>query len=295
MTSDTEPLLLCPVCRLPLPVRPPCSCGFVLRESDGVLNLMTEEQVRGIQPFLEAYETVRADEQWGNDDLDLPFHPIRHPEIWQIRQKTFRAFEAIVARLERGFAVDVGAGNCWMTRYLDRWGFDAIAVDVNTSKTDGLGAGRKFIDEGHRFLRVRSTMEWLPFASGRIRLVATNAAFHYAADFRTALSEYARVVPPGGLIVIMDTPVYEKAADGERMIAERAENFRRKYGIPDAIARQSRYLTFDLIPELAAKQNLKVEVHGVWPGWRRKYQETRGKLAGKRIAQFPVIVFEKNG
>ena len=79
------------------------------------------------------------------------------------------------------------------------------------------------------------------------------------------------------------------------MIAERAENFRRKYGIPDAIARQSRYLTFDLIPELAAQQNLKVEVHGVWPGSRRKYHEIRRKLAGKRIAQFPVIVFEKHG
>ena len=254
---------------------------------------MTEAQARDAAPFLEAYERVRSDEQWGADDLDLPFHPLRHREIWQIRQKTFRAFEAIAASLERGVAVDVGAGNCWMTRYLDRWGFDAIAVDVNTSNTDGLAAGQKFINEGYRFLRARSTMEWLPFASGRIRLVSTNAAFHYAADFRAALNEFKRVVSPGGMIVIMDTPVYEDAADGERMIAERVADFRRKYQIPDAIARQSGYLTFDLIAKLSAQVSLEVRVHRVWPGWLRKYEEVRGKLMARRVAQFPLIVFER--
>jgi SAM-dependent methyltransferase len=266
-----------------------------LRESEGILNFMTEEQTRAVEPFLQAYETVRADEKWGNDDLDLPFHPIRHREIWQIRQRTFRAFEAIATRLERGFAADVGAGNCWMTRYLDRWGFDAIAVDVNISKADGLAAGQKFLDEGSRFLRIRSVMDRLPFASGRIRLVTVNAAFHYAADFRAALGEFKRVVPPGGMIVLMDTPVYEDAADGERMIAERVENFCRKYEIPDEISRQSRYLTFEMIEKSGAEQDLKVRVHRVWPGWRRKYEEVRARLAGRNIAQFPLIVFEKHG
>jgi hypothetical protein len=92
----------------------------VLRESEGILNLLTEEQARDAKAFLEAYETVRTDEQWGADDLDLPFRPRRHRDIWEIRQRTFRAFEMIATRSERGFAVDAGAGNCWMTRYLDR-------------------------------------------------------------------------------------------------------------------------------------------------------------------------------
>jgi SAM-dependent methyltransferase len=265
----------------------------VLRESEGILNLLTEEQARDAKAFLEAYETVRTDEQWGADDLDLPFHPRRHRDIWEIRQRTFRAFEMIATRLERGFAVDAGAGNCWMTRYLDRWGFDAIGVDVNIGKTDGLAAGQKFIDEGARFLRIRSPMEWLPFAPGRIRLVIANAAFHYAADFRAALSEFKRVVPPGGLIVILDTPVYEDPSDGERTVAERVTDFRTKYGIPEALARKSRYLTFSMISELAAQQNLKVRVEDVWPGWRRRYHEIRGRFAARRIAQFPVIVFER--
>jgi SAM-dependent methyltransferase len=292
MTSSAG-LLLCPVCRSPLPVRPPCSCGFILRETEGILNLITRESAASVQPFLEAYERVRADEEWGADDLDLPFHPKRHQDIWEIRQRTFRAFQAIAARVDRGYAVDVGAGNCWMTRFLDQWGFDAIAIDVNTSSVDGLAAGQRFIDEGSRFLRIRSPMDRLPFASGRIRLVVINAAFHYAVDFRATLGEFKRVLPPGGMIAIMDTPVYENPADGERMVAERVKDFNEKYGISELLSRQSRFLTFERISELAREHDLRVRIHRIWPGWRRKYEEIRARLGGRRIAQFPLIVLEK--
>src|SRR5438093_1185526 len=115
----TETIFLCPQCRQPLPVRPPCSCGFVLRESDGVINLMTDEESAAVQPFLEAYENVRRDEHWGGDDLDLPFHAKRHGDIWEIRQRTFLEFKRLAAKVPRGTALDVGAGNCWMTRFFD--------------------------------------------------------------------------------------------------------------------------------------------------------------------------------
>jgi len=254
---------------------------------------MTRESIAAAQPFLEAYERVRADEQWGADDLDLPFHPKRHHDIWDIRQRTFRAFQAIVARFDRGYAVDVGAGSCWMTRFLDQWGFDAIAIDVDTNSVDGLAAGQKFIDEGSRFLRIRSSMDCLPFASGRIRLLTINAAFHYAFDFRATLGEFKRVLPPGGMIAIMDTPVYENPADGERMLDERGRNFHQKYGFPEALSRQSRFLTFESISELAAQHDLRVRIHRPWPGWRRKFKEIRARLGVRRIAQFPLIVLEK--
>jgi len=296
MSMPAESLLLCPRCRLPLPVRPPCSCGFVLRESNGVINLMTEEESAAAQPFLDAYEQVRRNEQWGGDDLDLPFGPLRHRDIWAIRQRTFRKFESIaagLASLQRGIALDIGAGNCWMTRYLDRWGFDAVAVDINISEIDGLQAGQKFIDEGAAFLRIRSEMERLPFASERIRLLAANASFHYAKDFRAALSEFERVLTPGGMIAIVDSPFYETAADGERMVAERVVEFRRKYGMPEAFARRSRYLTFEGLDEMLRSLKLLSRVYPVWPGMRRSFEQIRSRLAGRRIAQFPVVVIEK--
>jgi SAM-dependent methyltransferase len=293
MTPADEPLFLCPQCRQALPVRPPCSCGFVVHESDGIINLLTDEAAAAVQPFLDAYARVRKAEEWGDDDLDLPFHAKRHRDIWEIRQRTFRAFESIAAKVERGLALDIGAGNCWLTRYLDRWGFDAIAVDINTSESDGLRAGRRFIDEGARFLRVRAGMERLPFASSRIRLLVTNASFHYASDFRAALQEFERVLAPGGIIAIIDTPVYEDANDGEQMMAERVVEFRRKYSMTEALARQSRYVTFKGLEQLAAGLKLEHIVHPVWPGWRRKAEEVRGRLLGRRIAQFPLVIFEK--
>ena len=287
-------LFLCPECREPLPARPPCVCGFVLRDSDGIINLLTEDEAKAAQPFLDAYQCVRQDEQWGGDDLDLPFHPKRHRDIWNIRQRTFRAFESIASHVERGTALDLGAGNCWMTRYLDRWGFDSIAVDINTSGVDGLRAGQTFINGGAVFLRARAGMERLPFASGRFRLIATNASFHYAGDFRAALSEFERVLTPGGTIAIIDTPFYEDAADGEYMIAQRVAEFRRKYDMAESLARRSRYLTFKGIEDLAASFNLRYRVHRVWPGWRREFARVREKLLGRQIAQFPLVVMRKS-
>jgi ubiquinone/menaquinone biosynthesis C-methylase UbiE len=294
MKAPQDPLFLCPECRNPLPVRPPCRCGFVLRESDEIINLMTAGELADIQPFIEAYERVRSSEEWGGDDLDLPFHAKRHRHIWAIRQRTFRSFQSAVANVPRGLALDIGAGNCWMTRYLDQWGFDPIAIDINTSAMDGLRAGQKFIDKGATFLRVRCGMERLPIASGRIRLLATNASFHYAGDYRTALSEFERVLTPGGIIAIIDTPFYDRSADGERMMNQRVQEFGSQYGLPESLARKSRYMTLETLHELARSLALKVRVHDVWPGLARKYEEIRGRVIGRRIAKFPLVILEKS-
>jgi ubiquinone/menaquinone biosynthesis C-methylase UbiE len=253
----------------------------------------SEEEMTGTAPFLQAFERVRRAEGWGGDDLDLPFRPKRHQHIWHIRQRTFRVFESLATKIDPGPALDVGAGNCWMTRYLDQWGFDAIAIDINDSPTDGLQAGRKFIEEGADFLRVCGGMDRLPFSSGQFRLVALNASFHYARDFRATLSEFERILAPGGMIAIIDTPFYENWEDGERMLTERVRSFREKYGIAEALARSSRYLTFNELHGLAESLNLRCRIHKVWPGSRRKYEEVRARFLGRRIAQFPVVVLER--
>jgi len=295
MKPAADSLFLCPRCREPLTIGSPrCLCGFAVHDSNGIIDLMTKEEIAGVEPFVKAYEQVRRDEAWGGDDLNLPFRPKRHLDIWDIRRRSFRAFQSLITNLDRGVALDVGAGNCWMTRYLAEWGFEAIAVDVNTSHVDGLQAGQKFINEGARFLRVRAGIERLPFAPGRIRLLATNAAFHYAPNFRTALSEFERVLMTGGMITIIDSPFYENAADGERMLAERVVDFQGKYGMTEALARSSRYLTFNELEELAAAVKLSVDVHAVWPGVRRKYEEIRGKMFRRRIARFPLVTLTKS-
>ena len=292
-TIESEPIFRCPQCWRAIALRTPCACGFVVTPTNGIFNLMTNEEIADVQPFVGAYEQVRSSEEWGGDDLDLPFHAKRHVDIWNIRRRTFKAFEEIVKTLGRGVALDIGAGNCWMTRYLDRWGFDAIALDINTGVEDGLGAGQKFIDDGAAFLRVRAGMERLPFRSGQIRLLAANASFHYARDFRRALSEFERVLTPGGLIAIIDSPFYEDEADGERMIAERVAQFGRKYGIAADFAGRARYFAFEDIEAAASSLKLRLSMHSVWSGWRRRAEEIRARIVGRRIARFPLVLLEK--
>jgi len=274
-------------------VVPPCPCGFLLRESEGVLTLITEEQLERRQAFLDAYERVRSDERWGGADLDLPFHPKKHHSVWEIRQRTFRMVESLARKLPRGLAIDVGAGNCWLTRYLDGWGFDAIAVDLNTGSEDGLRAGQKFIDEGAKFLRVRSAMDPLPFVSSTVTLLVTSASFHYADDFRATLAEFARVLTPGGTVVIADSPVYAQESHGQRMVAERVEDFRRKYAMPAALAGKAGYLTLAEMASAAESLRLRLNVNRVWPGFRRSYEVLRGRLMGRYLAEFPVLELVK--
>jgi ubiquinone/menaquinone biosynthesis C-methylase UbiE len=254
---------------------------------------MTDAELAAWQPFIEAYEQVRRDEQWGGDDLDLPFKPNRHHQIWKIRQRTFRVVQSIAEKLPRGLALDVGAGNCWLTRYLDRWGFSAIAVDINTSENDGLRAGQKHIDNGSRFLRVRSPMQSLPFASSTITLLVTSASFHYVDDFRAALCEFTRVLTPGGRIVIADTPVYEQESDGQRMVAERVEEFRQKYAMPEALASRAKFLTSAELETTADSLHLALRQVRVWPGFWRSLDVVRGRFAGRRLAKFPVLELVK--
>jgi len=246
-----------------------------------------------LDSFLNAYQKVRHLEQWGGDDLDLPFHPRRHKNIWAIRRRTFRRFRRLARNVPRGVAVDVGAGNCWMTRYLSSWGFDAVAVDVDASAADGLGAARVFLEQGATFRRVRASMDRLPFRSDQVSLVAANASIHYAPDLRGALTEFRRVVAPGGIIAVLDTPCYHHPADGERMVRERAQRFQRDFDLPDAVARRSGYLTFGGIRTLAASLDLRYRIVPVWPGLRRTGQTLRARIARQRIAQFPIIIFGK--
>jgi ubiquinone/menaquinone biosynthesis C-methylase UbiE len=137
-------------------------------------------------------------------------------------------------------------------------------------------------------------MERLPFASEHIRLIAANASFHYSRDFRATLSEFERVLTPGGIIAIVDSPFYESAADGERMLADRVVEFGQKYGMTQALARRSRYLVFRDMADMARSLKLAVRWHPVWPGVSRSFAQIRARLTGTRIAKFPVVILEKS-
>jgi hypothetical protein len=77
------------------------------------------------------------------------------------------------------------------------------------------------------------------------------------------------------------------------MVTERISEFWRKYAIPEGLASRARYLTPAQLKELMQGIKLKWRLQPVWPGIRRKYEEIRGMLVGRRVAQFPLVVMER--
>ena len=282
----------CPQCGEALSDARTCGCGFEIRRQDGILDLMTPRQAADYADFCAAYERIRTAEGWGGDDLDLPLGPRGHESIWAIRRRTFLKLQNLIQSegATGGAALDVGAGNCWLTHHLEGWGFRATALDVNAGGQDGLRAGAYHLARGDRFERVRAPMEALPLANGSFDLVVANGALHYAADVGTVIREFLRVLRNGGRVVVMDTPWYEDPADGRRAVAGRVEEFCRLYGLDEELSRRASFLSREAFSEVAEKVGFNFRLVPVWPGPMRALGGLRARLARQRIASFPLIL-----
>jgi len=81
------------------------------------------------------------------------------------------------------------------------------------------------------------------------------------------IAEAARVTLPGGCVVILDSPFYRRAIDGERMVAEKRETARRTWGerAADLLALPAiEYLTATRLAEASAPCGLSWRRHRVW-------------------------------
>jgi SAM-dependent methyltransferase len=127
--------------------------------------------------------------------------------------------------------LDLGAGNGWLCYRVRQLGHWAIALDFRTDAVDGLGAA-----PGVRarlmplFPRVAATFEAIPLAGRSVDIAVFNASLHYALDLRATLAEAARVVVRAGRVVILDSPFYRRAADGEAMVAEKRRTAPAQFG-----------------------------------------------------------------
>ena len=119
----------------------------------------------------------------------------RHRHSWNTKSGlrwyyTHEMFRRIAARLPPGPILELGAGPGFLTEYLG----ETIAVDIDPS------AHARVIADGHR----------LPFADASFASVVGVDVLHHFARPLDALRECARVLRPGGRIVLAEpwqTPV----------------------------------------------------------------------------------------
>jgi SAM-dependent methyltransferase len=266
---------------------------------DGVHRLLTQERRRELQPALEAYQRVRRDEGW-TASRGLPEVPGDHPfaVIWRRRARHFaRAVSLVRARLGPGpwRVLDAGAGSCWAAARLLAAGHAVVAVDLNLDARDGLLAAERVMDDPSRLPRAEADIESLPLEPASMDLVLAAGVLHHAPRPARTLLEMRRVTRRGGLVVVIDSPVYRRAADGEAMIGERTEERARRYGFPP-VAFGPGYLVWSELAGLFEGAGWRLEVHG-WPGRVREAVRDAVEQArwGRRTARFPVLVGRRDG
>ena len=115
--------------------------------------------------------------------------------------------EALSALVPRDLVIaDLGCGAGFLTEFLAGHGARVIAVDHSTNMLDhardfGGGATVEF--------RV-GEMEQLPLADGEVDAAFANLVWHHLADMDRAAVEVARIVRPGGTVVITDLATHEE-------------------------------------------------------------------------------------
>jgi ubiquinone/menaquinone biosynthesis C-methylase UbiE len=90
--------------------------------------------------------------------------------------------------------LDLGAGSCWVSDWLRRFGLKTVAIDISVDMLR-LGAARL---GGARALTA-GDMEALPFAAGAFSKACCLNAFHHVPNMAGALREIRRVLAPDGV------------------------------------------------------------------------------------------------
>ncbi len=124
--------------------------------------------------------------------------------------------------------VEVGAGTCWLSHFLNRYGCRTVAVDVS----------RTALSLGRRLFEREPATNWsldprfavfdgraLPIGDAACDCVVVYDAFHHVPNQRALLAEMHRILRPRGIVVMSepgvghaDTPT--SLAEGEKGVLE---------------------------------------------------------------------------
>jgi SAM-dependent methyltransferase len=254
-------------------------CGAVLKQAEGIWEALPENRHTYFDRFIHDYEAIRKAEGRGSEDaafyLALPFQDLTRRNSWQwmIRARTYKYLaQQIIPAIDENRThplsiLDLGAGNCWLSYRLAGQGHRPIAVDLQTNPLDGLGAS---IHYRHSlpalFPRVQAELDRLPFTDGQFDCAIFNASFHYSENYDHTLAEAVRCVREGGTIVIADSPTYSTEESGRKMVEERRQLFKERFGFTSDGLSRCEYLTEERLLALEARHDVRWTTHKAWYG-----------------------------
>lgn len=154
------------------------------------------------------------------------------------------SFDAMVADIDfAGMTVlDIGAGRPWAAKQFALRGATAMAIDVNAHPVVGLGRGREMMREaGVEITLLVGDSESLPVADEQLDVVFISAAMHHTNYLRRLAREMARVLKPGGSVLIINEPARAGTDDEADLLLEDAE-LELRHGITERRPSAAQYL-----------------------------------------------------
>ena len=294
--SVWTPFLCCPECGGPLGES---GGGLVCSRDEaffatiaGVHRLLGHERQAELAAATAFYCRVRADEGFKHSS-QLPRVPRGHAQarIWKQRARHFARFMDWLARERpKGQAiVDVGAGCCWAAQRLAERGHHVAALDINLDVQDGLAAVGEERDPGVE--RIEADMEFLPLSASCADVVLLNGALHFARCPQNVVAEARRILKPSGSLVILDSPLYRRSADGEAMVKKKRKDFLGRYGYAPCRDAAAGYFTVSELTRLLERSGFEVRLVG-WPSRLREMGRDLIETFrhGRRTARFPMVV-----
>ena len=160
--------------------------------------------------FAVQYRALRMREGWadssGREDPEGG-----QAQLWKGRLRSMSEAAAVLDReghaRSRPVVADVGSGGGWAARLLmsaDVIAFDLLDVTASSAA-----------------LSVRATIRRLPLRDATVDAILYAASLHYS-PVAEAVSEAARVLRAGGLMVAIDSPIYRDASAQQRAAARTA-------------------------------------------------------------------------
>jgi SAM-dependent methyltransferase len=185
-------LLACPACAGSLAANWSCRvCGACYEAPDGIPNLRLAGDTRT--------ETVRR----FYEDVPFPDYPPRDSLSWLRARAERSEFARLLDWAIPGDAriVEIGCGTGQMSLYLARAHRVVIGADLTRASLKlGAAAARRFEIDQVQF--IETDLQRPGLRAGAFDVVYSSGVLHHTPDPRAAFARIARVVRPGGMIVL---------------------------------------------------------------------------------------------
>lgn len=273
----------------------------VLKIERGIPDCIPDSYRESIDSFIEYLQSAslkKGTEFEPDELLNLPFGVKTNKSLWKIRAKNFRKTMSLVRSLDpesSGPILDLGAGNCWLSRHLLQGGYDTVSIDPMLDSQNGLVQGDIFEQNNNiRLNRVRGISQHMPFRDGSFKGIIASGSFHYTDDPAITLKEMARILDQDGWVIINDSPVFQSDESGEKMIDAKIDEFSNQSDYLSLKYKPTWYLNLPKFIRDAENLGFRVEIIKPRGLIHTIADRIRNRLLSKREwASFPIIILRK--